>query len=109
MDLINKKSLQELIRATFMEMKPRLEEELTGRTIDIDQFRKEYCGGKSASWVRTFIFDAFPETNYENGGWCMFPHRTAGARKTIILVKQASEWMEKNRRRIDWSKQEELK
>lgn len=27
MDLINKKSLQELIKATFMEMKPRLEEE----------------------------------------------------------------------------------
>lgn len=55
-DLINRKSLQDLIKSTFLEMRPKLEDELTGRTIKLDEFRKKYCGGKSPEWVRTFIF-----------------------------------------------------
>lgn len=73
-----------------------------GITLGINDFRKKYCGGKSPEWVRTFIFDEFPEIDYENGGFVINPRRSEYGRKTIIFEKPASEWMEKNRRRIDW-------
>lgn len=74
---------------------------IEGRTISIDEFRKKYCGNRGREWVRVFIFDEFAETDYENGGFVLNP-RGQGAR-TIIFEKPAAEWMEKNRRRIDWN------
>lgn len=103
MELINEGTLVKLIQDTVKEMKPWLEEDLTGRTIGIDEFRKKYCGGKSTAWVRLFIFDEFSETDYSNGGFVINPHKQGS--KTIIFEKTAAEWMEENRRRIDWDAQ----
>nr|DAU77728.1 MAG TPA: protein of unknown function (DUF771) [Caudoviricetes sp.] len=102
-DLINRKSLQDLIKSTFLEMRPKLEDELTGRTIKLDEFRKKYCGGKSPEWVRTFIFDKFRnEIDYENGGWCINPRQNANGRYAIIFEDTAAKWMKENRHRINW-------
>lgn len=101
MELINEGYLTEMIEKIVKKVSPKIEEDLTGKTIDINEFRKRYCGGKSASWVRTMIFDEYPETNFENGGWCINPHK-AGS-KTIIFAKPAAKWMAEHDREIDWN------
>lgn len=100
MGLINEGLLEEMIKKVVQEQRVEFEEDLTGKTVDLDYFRKNYCGSKSSEWVRTFIFDKFPETNVDNGGWVVNPRRGASARsgrKTIIFLKPASEWIEKIR------------
>lgn len=74
-------------------------EDLEGRTIGINQFRKIYCGGKSAEWVRSKIFDRYPEVLHENGGWVVNPH--GKGQKTIIYQKKAAHWMEGHADSID--------
>ena len=74
--------------------------QLKGITLDINEFRKSYYGGKAQDWVRTFVFDEFPETNYANGGWVVNPR---GGKKTIIFAYQAADWMEKHKYEIDWN------
>lgn len=64
-------------------------EDAIGRTIDINEFRRKYCGGKSAPWVRLYIFDKFPETDFANGGWVIAPHATSGVKKSIIFEYEA--------------------
>lgn len=83
-----------------LDLVPR--EQIRGKQIDINEFRKKYCCGKNALWVRTFIFDAFPETNFKNGGWVLHPHKAPGIRKTIIYEYEASIWMDKHKHDIDW-------
>ena len=78
-------------------------EDAIGRTIDINEFRRKYCGGKSAPWVRLYIFDKFPETDFANGGWVIAPHATSGVKKSIIFEYEASRWIEAHKREIDWS------
>ena len=78
-------------------------DDLKGITWDIDEFRKKCCGGKSANWVRTFIFDEFPETDYANGGWCIAPHKQLGQRSTTIFAYAATRWMEAHKYDIDWN------
>lgn len=78
-------------------------DETVGKTIGMDEFRRKYCGGKAAEWVRTYILDRYPETNWENGGWCVNPHRSEGGRKTIIFEKKAAFWMEAHQETIDWN------
>ena len=101
MELINEGYLTDMIEQIVKKVSPKVEEDLTGRTIDINEFRKLYCGGKSASWVRTMIFDEYPETDFENGGWVLNPHKNGV--KTIIFAKPASKWMAEHDREIDWN------
>ena len=82
----------------------RLEETgVIGRTLDINEFRKKYCGGKSAEWVRQIIFDRYPEVNFDKGGWVVNPRTTAQGRKAIIFESQAAEWIEKHKFEINWN------
>lgn len=60
MNLLNEDALRQLIVQVVQEERPTLEEEITGRTIGMDEFRKKYCGGKAAEWVRTYILDRYP-------------------------------------------------
>ncbi len=75
-------------------------EDAIGRTIDINEFRRKYCGGKSAPWVRLYIFDKFPETDFANGGWVIAPHATSGVKKSIIFEYEASRWIEVHKREL---------
>lgn len=103
MNILNEGALKALIEETIREQRPRLEEDLTGRTIGINEFRRKYCGGKSPEWVRTFVFDRYPEVDYANGGWVVNPHRSEGSRGTIIFERKAARWMESHQLDIDWN------
>ncbi|WP_420827754.1 DUF771 domain-containing protein [Limosilactobacillus antri] len=91
--------IDEAVAETVKDMGLVPKEQLKGVTLDINEFRKTYCGGKAQDWVRTFIFDEFPETNYDNGGWVVNPR---GGKKTIIFAYQAAVWMEEHKYEIDW-------
>ena len=97
----------EQISSAVMEVVKKLhlvpKSDLKGITWDINEFRKQCCGGKSANWVHTFIFDEFPETDYENGGWCIAPHKQAGTKGTTIFAYEATRWMEAHKYDIDWN------
>lgn len=101
MELINEDYLTKLIEKIMRRLFPKVEEDLTGQTISIEDFRKKYCGGKSSEWVRTKIFDRYPEIDWANGGWCVNPHKKGS--KTIIFAKPASEWMAEHDSEINWN------
>lgn len=70
-------------------------DKLEGRTISIDEFRKRFCGGRSATWVKTHIFYPFQPS------WVVDVHPGKGQAYTIF-AKPAAKWMEKNRDKINW-------
>lgn len=80
-------------------------DQLVGRQIGIDEFRKKYCRNRAPEWVRLRIFDAFPETDFKNGGWVVHPRSRPGHHdKTYIYEYEASIWMEKHKFDIEWDK-----
>ena len=103
MNILNESALRDMMLQIVKETRPSLEDDLTGRTIGINEFRRKYCGGKSPEWVRTFVFDRFPEVDYAKGGWVVNPHRAEGSRGTIIFEKKAAQWMESHQLDIDWN------
>lgn len=103
MDLINEPALKALITEIVgSKIDDEVKKRIEGRTIDLDEFRQQYCGGKGREWVRVYIFDAFPETDATNGGWVVNPHCGRG-HNTIIFQKRAAEWMQRNQLKIDWN------
>lgn len=71
-------------------------ENIDGRTINLEEFRKKYCGGRSKEWVKQEILYKFePE-------WVANIYPGQGGH-FIIFEKQAAEWMEVNKFRIDWN------
>ncbi|WEV51641.1 DUF771 domain-containing protein [Lactobacillus sp. ESL0731] len=86
-------------KAEFKEFAKELhlvpEDDLMGKTIGIDEFRKKYCGGKHAEWVRTFILDVFKPD------WVVNPHKQRV--KTIIFEYPAKKWMNEHYQEIDWN------
>lgn len=74
--------------------------------ISLDDFRKKYCLNHSKTWVRNIIFDRFPETWDQNGGWAINPSgREPGIRGTWIRIDQAAKWLEQHDAAIDWHEQ----
>lgn len=103
--LINEGVLAKLVKQAVDDRVDKLfEDNMTGRTIGINEFRKKYCGGKSPDWVRTFIFDKYPEISLENDRGHGFVLHARGGQKTIIWEKAAAEWIDKHYRQIDWDK-----
>ena len=66
-ELINKDALIVIFKPLIKSLFDKEKEEVEGATINIDEFRKKYCGGKGKEWVRVFIFDEFSEIDFENG------------------------------------------
>ncbi|MBU5309266.1 DUF771 domain-containing protein [Ligilactobacillus saerimneri] len=80
----------------------KFSERLDGKSWDINDFRKNCCFNKSAEWVRLNVILPFAdEIDYKKGGWCINPHGGRG-QKQLIFAKAACEWMERNKRRINW-------
>lgn len=65
--------------------------------------REDLFHGKGVEWIRTFIFDEYPETNELQGGWVLNPRKTPNGKTTTILVKPAIEWLNKHEYEIDWN------
>lgn len=94
--------ISSVVRKEIEDMNLVPKNDLKGITWTLDEFREKCCGGKSPTWVRTFIFDEFPETDYANGGWCLAPHKTEGVKATTIFAYEATRWMEEHKYDIDW-------
>ncbi len=74
--------------------------------ISLDEFRKKYCLNHSKTWVRNLIFDRYPETWYQNGGWAINPSgKEPGIRGTWVRVEQAADWLSAHDKEIDWNEQ----
>lgn len=100
---VDEKSFENIIDEIMAKRGYVTEEQMIGKTIGMEEFRKTYCGGKSPEWVRTFIFDRYPEVDMKNGGWCVNPRSSSEGKKTIIFVHPASKWMDKHFKEINWN------
>lgn len=77
-------------------------ESLEGKTIKMKEFSENYCGNRAPEWIRTFIFDEYPEVDVKNGGWVVHPRRTKNGKTTIIFQRRAAKWMDEHDTEIDW-------
>lgn len=107
--LINEEVILQLVNQKVSDIASEtLKAKLDGITWNIDEFRKNCCGGKDKTWVSAFIFTMFrKEIDVKNGGWLIAAHGSGS--KNIIFAKKAMEWMEKNQQRIDWDAKIERK
>lgn len=94
---INQEALNEIIR---WHIDALLDEDLSGITWSLDEFRKKCCGNKSRAWVALYIFSRFNDEITGNDGWLI--RAKSRGQQNIIFAKPAKEWMEENRQRIDW-------
>lgn len=94
---INQEALNEIIQ---WHIDALLDEDLSGITWTLDEFRKKCCGNKSRAWVALYIFSRFNDEITGTDGW-LIPSQGRGS-QNIIFAKAAKEWMEENRQRIDW-------
>lgn len=94
---INQEALNEIIQ---WHIDALLDEDLSGITWSLDEFRKKCCGNKSRAWVALYIFSKFSDEITGPNGWLI--RANARGQQNIIFAKRAKEWMEENRQRIDW-------
>lgn len=77
------------------------EETLKGKTWSVEKFRHQCLGGKSRAWVKREIFDRYPETYVENGGFIVDPFPGTG-RSTIIYAYDACNWVNEHYHEFNW-------
>lgn len=100
-DLIRKAVLESV---KSLDLVPR--EKYEEKKISLDEFRKRYCLNHSKTWVRNMIFDRFPDTWYQNGGWAINPSgKEPGIRGTWIRIADATTWLKAHDGEIDWNEQ----
>lgn len=71
--------------------------------VKLEDIRADLFAGKAKSWIRLYIFDAFPEVQIENGNpkaWVVGAHGTG--KVTKIYLPYARAWMHDNHDRINW-------
>lgn len=82
------------------------EHDKRAQKISLDDFREKYCLNHSKKWVRNIIFDRFPDTWDQNGGWAINPSgKELGIRGTWIRIDQAAKWLDEHDDAIDWHEQ----
>lgn len=94
---VNQEYVETLVNSRIDEV---LDEDLSGITWSLDEFRKKCCGNKSRAWVALYIFSKFSDEITGTDGWLI--RANARGQQNIIFAKPAKEWMETNRNRIDW-------
>ncbi|WP_006500044.1 DUF771 domain-containing protein [Limosilactobacillus mucosae] len=99
--VIDDKQLMPAVKETIKQLGLVPEQSLKGLTWSVDEFRHECLGGKSRAWVKREIFDRYPETYIENGGFIVDPFPGTG-RKTIIYAYDASLWVNEHYREFNW-------
>ena len=73
----------------------------------LEDVRADLFAGKAKSWIRLYVFDAFPEVQIENGNpkaWVVGAHGTG--KITKIYLPYARAWMHKHHDEIDWTAKE---
>lgn len=69
--------------------------DLTGKTIGIEEFAKKYCYPHGTAWVKSEILYKY------HPSWVANIHPGKG-RGFTIFEKEASDWMAKNRNKLNW-------
>lgn len=97
--LINETVLRDVLDEQVSKLADEmLNENLSGRTWSIIEFKKACCFNRDRRWVVKYILDPFrDEIEYHNGhGWCIY------GKSYQIRARKACEWMEENFEMIDW-------
>lgn len=97
----------EQIKSAVMETVRKLDlvprEDLRAYCPPLDKVRKDYFRNHSKLWIRNIIFDRFPETLEENGGWAINPSgKGPGMRGTYVKFEQMKLWIDEHDDEIDW-------
>ena len=102
MELINQTAILDYINDLTLSFlkKHKPEPRTAGLTKET---RQDLFHGKSAEWIRVFIFDRYPETDLKNGGWVLNPRRSSGGKSTSILYEPAKKWLNEHEYEIDWN------
>ena len=72
--------------------------------VKLEDIRADLFAGKAKSWIRLYVFDAFPEVQIENGhqgAWVAGAHGTG--KITKIYLPYARAWMHEHHDDIDWT------
>ena len=75
--------------------------------VKLEDIRADLFAGKAKSWIRLYVFDAFPEVQIENGNpkaWVVGAHGTG--KITKIYLPYARAWMHEHHDDIDWTAKE---
>ena len=75
--------------------------------VKLEDIRADLFAGKAKSWIRLYVFDAFPEVQIENGNpkaWVVGAHGTG--KITKIYLPYARAWMHEHHDEIDWTAKE---
>ncbi len=75
--------------------------------VKLEDIRADLFAGKAKSWIRLYVFDAFPEVQIENGNpkaWVVGAH--GKGKITKIYLPYARAWMHEHHDDIDWTAKE---
>lgn len=90
-------------RRIAAELQPYLDQQPDVGWLRLADARPDLFANKSPTWIRTFIFDEFPEINIESGSkeaWVMNPH--GKGKTTRVYVPRARKWLDDHFDEIDW-------
>ncbi|MCT3427714.1 DUF771 domain-containing protein [Limosilactobacillus fermentum] len=90
-------------RRIAAELQPYLGQQSDVGWLRLADARPGLFANKSPTWIRTFIFDEFPEINIESGSeeaWVMNAHGKGKA--TQVYVPRARKWLDDHFDEIDW-------
>ena len=103
--VLGKDGLQSLAKQLAPLIAPLIEEKKDWKKLE--ETRSDLFAGKSGSWIRLNIFDAFPEVQIENnkpGAWVKGVH--GKGKVTKIYLPYARAWMHEHHDEIDWTAKE---
>lgn len=90
-------------RRIAAELQPYLGQQSDVGWLRLADARPGLFANKSPTWIRTFIFDEFPEVNLESGSkeaWVMNAH--GKGKVTQVYVPRARKWLDDHFDEIDW-------
>lgn len=95
--------INEAVLATVKQLDLVPRKDLKAYCPPLDKVRKDYFMNHSKRWIRSIIFDRFPETIDENGGWAINPSGNApGMRGTFVRFAQMKQWLDEHGDEINW-------
>ena len=93
---IDDSSLEQILDTVLRKRGYVPENQIVGKTINIDEFAKKYAKPHGAAWVKRNILYPFQPD------WCSNIHPGRGGKMTIFEYPAAI-WMNEHRKKIDWN------
>ena len=93
---VDDSSLEQILDTVLRKRGYVPENQIVGKTINIDEFAKKYAKPHGAAWVKRNILYPFQPD------WCSNIHPGRGGKMTIFEYPAAI-WMNEHRKKIDWN------